>query len=71
MEQPPCPAPFAISYRVGERAPSGGRYLAIWRRPLAFGAPLPTMRLPLSVQEFVAVDLEQTYGRATGAAYLS
>jgi hypothetical protein len=71
VHQRPCPAPFAISYRIGEPAPNGGRFLAIWRRPLQVGAPLPVMRLPLSVQEAVVVDLEQTYARATAAAYLS
>ncbi len=69
--QPPCPAPLAISYRVGEPAASGGRFLAIWRRPLVIGGPLPQMRLPLSVTADVAVDLEQTYGRATADAYLT
>jgi hypothetical protein len=29
------------------------------------------MRLPLSVSESVAVDLEQTYARAAAAAYLA
>src|SRR5207248_11055299 len=53
MEQPACPAPFAVSYRVGEPAPSGGRFLGIWRRPLTAGAPLPLLRLPLSVQDSV------------------
>jgi hypothetical protein len=71
LEQPPCPPPCAVSYRVGEPAPGGGRFLALWRRPLTVGAPLPTMRLPLSVHEWVPVDLEQTYARATAAAYLS
>jgi hypothetical protein len=70
IEQPACPAPFAVSYRVGEPAPSGGRFLALWRRPLTVGAPLPSMRLPLSVQDAVPVDLEQTYRRAAEAAYL-
>lgn len=69
--QPPCPAPFGISYRVGEPAPGGGRFLALWRRPLTVGAALPSLCLPLSVQEEVMVDLEQTYSRATTAAYLS
>ena len=32
FEQPPCPAPFAVCYRVGEPAPAGGRFLAIWPR---------------------------------------
>ncbi len=70
-DQPPTPAPFAISYRVGEPAPKGGRFLAIWRRRLEVGGPLPTMQLALSLRETVAVDLEQTYARATAAAYLT
>jgi hypothetical protein len=70
VEQPACPAPFAVAYRVGEPAPNGGRFLGVWRRPLAAGAPLPPMRLPLSVEEGVTVDLEATYTRAAAAAYL-
>ena len=70
LEQPPCPAPCAVAYRVGEPAPNGGRFLALWRRPLAVGSPLPVMHLPLSLEESVAVDLEATYRRATEAAYL-
>jgi hypothetical protein len=69
--QPLCPAPFAVAYRVGEPAPGGGRFLAIWRRHLAVGSPLPAMWLPLSVRELVPVDLDATYRRATEAAYLS
>jgi hypothetical protein len=69
-EQPRCPAPFAISYRIGEPAPNGGRILGIWRGRLAVGEPLPPMRLALSVQESLVVDLEYTYGRAAEAAYL-
>jgi hypothetical protein len=71
LEQPPCPAPFAVSYRVGEPAPNGGRFLAIWRRPLTVAASLPSLPLPLSVQDAVTVDLDQTYSRAASAAYLS
>jgi hypothetical protein len=37
---------------------------------LTVGAPLPQVRLPLSVQEKVTVDLEATYSRAAVAAYL-
>jgi hypothetical protein len=70
-KHPATPAPLAVSYRVGEPAPNGGRFLGIWRRPLSVGAPLPTMQLALSTRESVAVDLEQTYARATAAAYLS
>jgi hypothetical protein len=71
FEQPACSAPFAISYRIGEPAPGGGRFLAIWRRALTVGGTLPALRLPLSVQESVVVDLEQTYARAAAAVYLS
>jgi hypothetical protein len=70
-KQPACPAPFAISYRIGEPAPSGGRFLAIWRRALKVGAPLPSIPLALTVHDSVAVDLEQTYARAATAAYLA
>jgi hypothetical protein len=70
LKQPTCPAPFAVAYRVGAPAPSGGRFLALWRRTLAVGSALPTMGLPLTVKESVTVDLEATYSRAAEAAYL-
>jgi hypothetical protein len=59
---------MAVSYRVGEPAATGGRLLAIWRRPLTVGAPLPNMTLPLTVDAAVPVDLEQTYARAPADA---
>ena len=71
LSQPPCPAPLAISYRVGEPAATGGRILGIWRRPLTPGNPLPVMPLPLTVEVSVSVDLEQTYTRAAADAYLA
>jgi len=71
MTQPPCPAPLAVSYRVGEPAAAGGRLLAIWRRPLVAGETLPNMRLPLTVGTTIFVDLEQTYMRAAADAYLT
>jgi hypothetical protein len=70
MKQPSLPPPMALSYRVGGPAATGGRILGIWRRPLAVGAPLPTLTLPLTVEQSVAVDLEQTYARAAADAYL-
>jgi hypothetical protein len=70
FRQPPLPAPHAVGYRVGGPAPAGGQFLALWRRALTVGAPLPAMRLPLSAEESVAVDLEGTYLRAAEAAYL-
>lgn len=66
---PGLPAPFAVSYRVGGPAPDGGRFLAVWRRPMAVGAPLPALSLWLSADESVSVDLDGTYNKAT-AAYL-
>lgn len=70
MNQPALPSPNAVAYRVGGPSPDGGRFLAVWRRPLTVGDPLPQMRLPLSADESVTVDLEATYRRATEAAYL-
>jgi hypothetical protein len=70
IQQPPLPPPFAAAYRVGEPAPAGGRLLAIWRRALAVGLPLPTMPLPLTVQEQVPINLEETYPQAAVDAYL-
>jgi hypothetical protein len=67
--QPPCPAPFAVSYRVGESVPEG-TVLAIWRRPLRVGDPLPTVPLALTIRESVAVDLEHTYREAARRVYL-
>ena len=70
IPQPPSPPPSAVSYRVGEPAATGGRILAIWRRPLTVGGMLPSVTLPLTVEAAVSVDLEQTYQRAVEDAYL-
>jgi hypothetical protein len=70
IAQPPCPAPLAVSYRVGDTAAGGGRLLATWRRPLTVGAPLPALPLPLTLDLALLVDLEQTYTDATADAYL-
>lgn len=67
----PLAPPMAVSYRVGEPAASGGRLLAIWRRPLTVGAPLPSLPLALNTDEAIEVDLESTYMRAAGDAYLA
>jgi hypothetical protein len=71
LRQTPLPPPFAIGYRVGEPAATGGRNLGIWHRPLTVNAPLPSMVLPLDVNLSIPVDLEQTYTRAAADAYLS
>jgi hypothetical protein len=62
---------MAVSYRVGEPAATGGRILAIWRRPLTADAQLPNSVLPLTTETAVTVDLEQTYQRAVQDAYLA
>ncbi len=65
----PCPTPFACSYRVGEPVPEG-TIMGVWRRPLAVGSALPTLPLPLTVHQSVAVDLEHTYAAAAKRVYL-
>jgi hypothetical protein len=69
--QASLPTPMAISYRVGEPGATGGRLLGMWRKSLAPGGPLPTMRLALTVNDSVAIDLETTYSRAAADAYLT
>jgi hypothetical protein len=71
IQQPRLAAPLAVSYRVGEPAPDGGRFLGIWRRPLTIGQPLPTVSLALTLRQLIDVDLEQTYCRAAADAYLT
>ena len=70
IDQKPLPPPFAVSYRVGEPAATGGRFLAIWRRTLSPGSNLPLLPLPLDVHSAVTVDLERTYSAAAVDAYL-
>ncbi|WP_439627399.1 DUF4058 family protein [Gemmata sp.] len=69
FEQPPCPVPFAVSYRVGESVP-GGTLLAVWRRPLTPGQPLAAIPLPLTVEHAITIDLETTYREAARRVYL-
>jgi hypothetical protein len=73
LDAPPLPAPFAAAYRVGEVVPVGddlGSLVGLWRRPLEVGQHLPTLPLPLSIHQAVAIDLEATYQRAAKRAYL-
>jgi Protein of unknown function (DUF4058) len=69
LEQPSLLPPMAVSYRVGEPAATGGRLLATWRRPMTVGEPLPGIPLPLTPDQEVALDLDQTYARAAEDAY--
>ena len=70
-DQSSMPAPMAVSYRIGDPAATGGSFLGISRKPLTIGMALPGMKLPLSVEAAVPVDLEQTYMRAAADAYLT
>ncbi len=70
LAQPHLDPPLAVSYRVGEPASTGGRMLAIWRRPMIVGAPIPDLPLPLDMTHSVGLDLEQTYARAAADAYI-
>jgi uncharacterized protein DUF4058 len=73
LELPPLPPPFAAAYRVGEVIPVGadmGSLVALWRRPLRVGQPLPALPLPLDVHRAIMIDLEETYHRAAKRAYL-
>jgi hypothetical protein len=67
---PPCPPPFAISYRVGEPVPEG-TLTAVWRRPFQVGETLPTLPLPLTVFVGVPIDLETTYMETAQRVYLA
>jgi hypothetical protein len=69
FRQPACPAPCAVSYRVGEPVPEG-TLLAVWRRCLRAGEPLPTVPLALDLRRSVPIDLERTYQEAARRAYL-
>jgi Protein of unknown function (DUF4058) len=70
IAQAPLPAPLAVTYRIGEPAATTGRLLAIWRRALQIGTPLPTLPLPLDLEHEILVDLEQTYTNAAADAYV-
>jgi Protein of unknown function (DUF4058) len=64
IDQQPMPAPLAVSYRVGDPAATGGRFLAIWRRAMTEGATLPTLPLALDMDTMIPVNLELTYNAA-------
>jgi hypothetical protein len=71
LEQPPCPVPFAMSYRVGESVPQG-TLVGIWRRPMTIGEVLPTLPLALSISlPPISIDLEHTYMEAAKRVYLT
>ena len=57
-EQPSCPSPQVVAYRVGNADDGRGRSLASRRIPLIIGQPLPSIPLPISQTRHVIVDLE-------------
>jgi hypothetical protein len=69
FEQPACPAPFAVSYLVGEPVPEG-TILGIWRRPMRVGEPLPTIPVALNSSQTIPIDLEYTYSQSARRVYL-
>jgi hypothetical protein len=50
---------YAVAYRPVRRGER--EEIELWRRPLALGAPLPTLPLRLTGDLFVAVDFEAAY----------
>ncbi|HKB03711.1 MAG TPA: DUF4058 family protein [Gemmataceae bacterium] len=70
FEQPPTPVPFAVSYRVGEPVPEG-TLLAVWRRPMLVGHPLPEIQLALNPEQTVPINLERTYAEAARRVYMT
>jgi len=70
MPQPMLVAPSAVSFGLGGGAPSGGRMVEVWQRPLVVGEPLPAMTLMLTGIEYVTVNLDATYSRAASDSYL-
>ena len=70
ITQPMLVAPSAVSFGLGGGAPSGGRMVDVWQRPLVVGQPLPAMTLMLTGIEYVTVNLDETYSRAAADSYL-
>src|SRR5204863_4651059 len=70
---PATPAPFAVSFRVGDPIPNGNvesPVIGVWHRALLPGQPLPTLPLALTSRQRILIDLEQTYRAACEQAYL-
>ncbi|MBY0231635.1 MAG: DUF4058 family protein [Gemmataceae bacterium] len=71
LAQPPFPSPHALAYRVGAPlADRRHRFVAVWRRPLAAGAALPSLPLPLTADQSIPMDLETTYREAARLVYM-
>ncbi len=70
---PDTPAPFAVSFRIGDPIPNGSAespVIGVWRRALQPGQALPTLPLSLTSRQHALVELEPTYRAACEQAYL-
>jgi hypothetical protein len=70
---PDTSPPFAVSFRVGDPIPTGDSespVIAVWRRVLQPGQPLPTLPLTLVSRQQILIELEPTYRSACEQAYL-
>jgi hypothetical protein len=70
---PGTPAPFAVSFRVGDPIPNGNAespVIGVWHRALQAGQPLPTLPLALTSRQHILIELEPTYRAACEQAYL-
>lgn len=73
LGEPATAPPHAISYRVDGPLPREeemGTQIALWRRPLGVGQPLPELPLALDGERAVVIDLETTYREAARRVYL-
>jgi len=73
LGEPATSPPYAISYRVGSPVPREkemGTQIALWRRLLKIGQPLPELPLALDEDQVVVIDLETTYHQAAKRVYL-
>jgi Protein of unknown function (DUF4058) len=73
LDEPATLPPHAISYRVDGPVPRGaemGTHVALWRRLLKAGQPLPELPLALDENQAVIIDLEATYHEAARRVYL-
>ena len=73
LGEPATPPPHAINYRVGAPVPRDeamGTHVALCRRLLVAGQPLPELPLALDEDRVVVVDLETTYHQAAKRVYL-
>jgi hypothetical protein len=70
---PGTPAPFAVSFRIGDPIPTENAespVIGVWHRALQTGQSLPVLPLILTSRQHLMIDLEQSYHAACEQAYL-